>query len=246
MSAWLHRVAATPAGVGAASTLRGSDADPFDLGTAVEPPEAVDERRARFAKAIGAQPQWLRQVHGTRVVRLLPGASAIDEADACWTTEPHIACAVLVADCLPVLLATRDGRAVAAAHAGWRGLAAGVLEHTVEALHEGAGAQPDELWAWLGPCIGPRQFEVGRDVLEAFAGFDQHFVARARPDGSARWLADLPSIAAARLRAIGVHDLHIDGRCTFEQRSDFFSFRRDGRTGRMAAAVWRDIGNHGR
>lgn len=243
--AWLHRLPFAPAGVAAAFTTRGSADQPFDLGTATGPPDWVRARRLSFANALPAQPVWLTQVHGARVVRLARDTDeASPEADASWTTEPGIACTVLVADCLPMLLATRDGRAVAAAHAGWRGLAAGVLEATVHAVCEGTGSAPQDLWAWLGPCIGPRRFEVGRDVLDAFTadGDGAHFVERARPDGSPRWLADLPALAAARLRRASVSDLHTDGRCTVEEASTFFSFRRDGptgSTGRMAAAIWR-------
>lgn len=243
---WLQRLSSAPAGVAAAFTTRGSAQQPFDLGTAVGPLDAVRERRAGFASALPAQPVWLKQVHGVRVVRLARHVDeAFPEADASWTTQPDLACTVLVADCLPVLLATRDGRAVAAAHAGWRGLAAGVLEATVQAVCEGTGSAPRDVWAWLGPCIGPHHFEVGRDVLDAFtaAGDDAApFVERPRPDGSPRWLADLPALAAARLRRVGVNDLHTDGRCTVENASAFFSFRRDGRTGRMAAAIWRHGG----
>jgi len=251
--AWLHRLPFAPAGVAAAYTTRGTAADPFDLGTAVAPLEAVRARRSAFAQALGASPVWLKQVHGVRVVRLETDADAppTPEADAAWTTEAGVACTVLVADCLPVLLATHDGRAVAAAHAGWRGLAAGVLEATVQAVCEGTGSKPQDLWAWLGPCIGPRQFEVGRDVLDAFTAEDElpaHFVTRPRPDGSPRWLADLVALATARLRRAGLHDLHVDGRCTVEEASTFFSFRRDGGSdrngrdginGRMAIAIWR-------
>jgi hypothetical protein len=143
-----------------------------------------------------------------------------------------------------VLFALRDGSAVAAAHAGWRGLAGGVLEATVQALCAGTGAAPADVQAWLGPCIGPRQFEVGAEVLQAF-GDDPgqpdpgRFVYRARPDGAARWLANLPALAAARLQALGVGAVTAEGACTVEDASRFFSFRRDGVTGRMAAAIWR-------
>jgi YfiH family protein len=161
------------------------------------------------------------------------------EADAAITTEPGLACTVMVADCLPVLFAAPRARAVGAAHAGWRGLAAGVLEATVQALCEVAACGADELSAWLGPCIGPRQFEVGADVQAAFGpAAARHFTARPRPDGSPRWLADLPALARDRLHAAGV--LRITGGtwCTVEDPSRFFSFRRDQVTGRMAAAVW--------
>jgi len=216
----------------------------LNLGLAVgDDPAAVAENRRRFAARLGSPAFWLRQVHGCKVLRArapVPG----DEppvADACWTDEPGVACAVQVADCLPVLLAAPQARAVAAAHAGWRGLAAGVLEATVQALCGAAGCAPEEVVAWLGPCIGPRQFEVGADVLQAFgqspARVDARFVARAAIDGTPRWLADLPRLARDRLGQAGVRQVRGGRWCTVEDESSFFSFRRDGVTGRMAAAV---------
>ena len=220
----------------------------MNLGAAVgDDAAAVARNRASFAAAIGAQPVWLRQVHGTQVLRLQTGAlenAARDTpADAAWTTESGIACAVLVADCLPVLLALRSGGAVAAAHAGWRGLAAGVLEATLHALCEGTGSAPGDVLAWRGPCIGPAHFEVGADVLEAFGSTPQaphaaHFASRPRADGTPRWRADLAQLAHERLAAAGVQHIARSGRCTYGEPSDFFSFRRDRVTGRMAAAVW--------
>jgi hypothetical protein len=149
---------------------------------------------------------------------------------------------VFAADCLPVLLCSDDGRAVGAAHAGWRGLAAGVLEATVAALCRQAGRPASALQAWLGPCIGPRQFEVGADVLLAFGADPQQsadpaFVRRDRPDGQPRWLADLPTLSRRRLQAAGVRRISGGGRCTVEDASTFFSHRRDATLGRMAAAV---------
>ena len=241
-----------PPGVCAAMSLRdgGVSAAPWhslNLGLAVgDDAAAVAHNRARFAQALGARPVWLRQVHGTRVLQLGgQHAEPPDEAaDAAWTREPGIACTVQVADCLPVLFATRDGLAVAAAHAGWRGLAAGVLEATLQALQRGVGARPRDIVAWLGPCIGPQQFEVGADVLAAFGHGPQDaaaagFVARARPDGSARWLADLQVLARRRLEAAGVWLVSAEPACTALDSSRFFSFRRDGVTGRHAAAIWR-------
>jgi hypothetical protein len=201
---------------------------------------AVAENRRRFEAAIGVPAVYLRQVHGAAVLRLHAGDGAragTEPADAAFTTEPGIACAVQVADCLPVLFAAPDGRGVAAAHAGWRGLASGVLEASVAALSTAAACAPKDLLAWLGPCIGPRQFEVGADVLDAFGG-GAHFVPRPRPDGSMRWLADLPGLARDRLRAKGLTQISGSQWCTVEDSSRFFSFRRDGVTGRMAAAVW--------
>ncbi len=240
-----------PDGVAAACTTRpgGISRAPWsslNLGGACgDDPQAVQANRQAFAQAIGARPVWLRQVHGVAVARLTAdGSSPAEPADAAWTTESSVACCVLVADCLPVLLCSRDGSAVAAAHAGWRGLAAGVLEATLLAMQQQAGVQPQDVLAWLGPCVGPRQFEVGADVLQAFAAADDAeatrcFVLRVRPDGSPRWLADLPGLARLRLQRCGVQQLHTDGRCTVEQPSDFFSFRRAGITGRQAAAIWR-------
>lgn len=204
-------------------------------------PAAVDENLARLRAALGAEPAWLKQVHGRRVLRLPLEPGASNEADACVTTEPGVVCAVQVADCLPVLFATRDGRAVGAAHAGWRGLASGVLEATVDALCEAADCEAADIEAWLGPCIGPRQFEVGADVLAGFgidAGADH---PRFKPDRPGKWLADLPGLARDRLAARGLRGIDGGAWCTVEDGSRFFSFRRDtrlhGASGRMAACI---------
>ena len=205
---------------------------------------AVVENRRRFEAALGTPARWLSQVHGTRVLRLRPGeaASPPQQADAAIATEPGMACAVMVADCLPVLFAAPGGRGVGAAHAGWRGLAAGVLEACVAALCNAARCAPRDLAAWLGPCIGPREFEVGADVLAAFgaapAAPGVRFVERARADGSQAWRADLPGLARDRLVALGLTLVRGGAWCTVEDASRFFSFRRDRVTGRMAAAIW--------
>lgn len=231
--------------VGALMSLRagGVSTAPFDslnLGRAVgDDAAAVVENRRRFEAAIGVPTVYLSQVHGCEVVRLATGYAGSDRADAAITTESGIACTVMVADCLPVLFAAPQGRGVGAAHAGWRGLAAGVIEATVRALCEAASCEAQDLAAWLGPCIGPRRFEVGPDVLDAFgATADAHFVARRRPHGDMRWLADLPGLARDRLHKVGVRRISGGNWCTVEDASRFFSFRRDGVTGRMAAAVW--------
>lgn len=215
----------------------------LNLGTAVgDDPAAVAENRRRFAAQLdGARPVWLQQVHGDRVVRadaVAPG-EAPPQADASWTDQPGVACVVQVADCLPVLFATTDGRAVAAAHAGWRGLAGGVLDATVEALCAGADARPAGLQAWLGPCIGPEAFEVGAEVREAFAADPALLRYAPRADGDPRWRADLVGLARARLRRLGLSVVTGGGWCTVGDASRFFSYRRDGVTGRFAAAVWR-------
>jgi YfiH family protein len=234
------------AGVGALMSTRagGVSAGPWhslNLGTSVgDEPHAAAENRRRFEAALGVPAVYLRQVHGARVVQLSVAdaqrAEAI-EADAAIATAPGVACTVQVADCLPVLFAAPDGRGVGAAHAGWRGLAGGVLEATVTALCAAAACEPRALLAWLGPCIGPRQFEVGAEVVGVF-GDGPHFVPRRRGDGSPRWLADLPALARERLRAAGVLQISGSEGCTVEDASRFFSFRRDRVTGRMAAAVW--------
>ena len=264
----LHPDWPAPAGITALMSTRqgGTSLPPFDslnlrpsaLGAdligAADAPAAVLANQQRFALALGATPVWLHQVHAAQVLRLLPEhlqpGAPLPVADASITTSPGIACTVLVADCLPVLICSRDGLAVGAAHAGWRGLAAGVLDNTVAALCQATGCLPDQLLAWLGPCIGPLAFEVGADVLQAFgagpsagpstdplAGADPLFCPSPRPDGSARWRADLAGLARRRLQALGVGHIGVGGLCTVADASRFFSFWRDGRTGRLAAAI---------
>lgn len=207
-------------------------------------PAAVAENRRRVVELLGAPIVWMNLVHGNQVARIGHASLALPRpvADAAWTDERGVACAVTAADCLPVLFCTADGSAVAAAHAGWRGLAAGVLENTVAALTHGIGCAPSQVLAWLGPCIGPTAFEVGADVIEAFAGL-QHpaarFVPRQRADGQARWLADLPALARDRLRAAGVERISGEAPCTVVDASRFFSYRRDRICGRMVAAIVR-------
>ncbi len=244
-SDWIAPEWPVDARIGALMTTRagGVSAAPFDslnLGrSAGDDPAAVDENRRRFEAALGVPTRYLSQVHGARVARLTHAETASSEADAAITTQPGLACTMVVADCLPVLFAAPEARGVGAAHAGWRGLAGGVLEATVHALCEAAACEPRELVAWLGPCIGPRQFEVGVEVLDAFgpAGASR-FVPRPRPDGSPRWLADLPALARDRLHTAGVSQQSGGTWCTASDLSRFFSFRRDRVTGRMAAAVF--------
>lgn len=218
-----------PAGVHALSTTRaaGDMADP-----------------AQAPPGLPAPPRWLRQVHGIAVADLDAAPSGIPVADASFTTSPGVVCVVRTADCLPVLFAARDGSAVAAAHAGWRGLAAGVLEATVTALRARCGDRLP-LQAWLGPCIGQRHFEVGPEVRTAFiasdAGASGAFAGTAQAD---RWLCDLEALARRRLAAAGVTDLGGGGRCTYADARRFFSHRRDVQhggldsTGRMASCIW--------
>ena len=214
----------------------------MNLGVAVGDDAAhVARNRALFKQALGAEPVFMKQVHGTRVLRLRREhlGGPLQEADACITTERGLACTVQVADCMPVLMAAPG--AVGAAHAGWRGLAGGVVEATLQQLCEAAACKPDQVEAWLGPCIGPASFEVGADVLQGF-GADPASPdpQRFKPLCAGKWLANLPQLARHRLAAAGVNRVEGGRWCTVEDRSRFFSFRRDGVTGRMAAAVWLD------
>ncbi len=205
----------------------------FNLGDHVgDDPAHVAANRAQLGALLPAEPAWLTQVHGTRVVEL--GCDTDYRADACVARAAGRVCAVLTADCLPVLLCDRAGRVVAAAHAGWRGLAAGVLEATVAAMR----VPPGEILAWMGAAIGPRAFEVGDEVRAAFVA--QHAAAASAfvSHAPGKWLADLYALARLRLGAVGVHAVHGGARCTFGEADAFFSYRRDGVTGRMAALTW--------
>lgn len=216
---------------------------------------AVHANRALLAAHVAARgsdaPVWLRQVHGTRVVPAagLRAADGEVEADAVFADEAGRACGVLVADCVPVLFCDDRGTRVAAAHAGWRGLVSGVLEATVAA----GGFDPGATSAWIGPCIGPTRFEVGAEVRDAFlsaarsardsldtrAARDVDATAEAfRPSPAGKWLADLPALARLRLAACGVHDVHASGLCAVSDATRFYSYRRDGVTGRMGALIW--------
>ncbi len=236
-------------GVGALMTTRQGGVgrapyDTFNLREAVgDYPDAVAQNRRRLADAIGATPVWLNQLHGANVVRLTGADLSADapnhDADASITTEPGIACTVQVADCLPVLFAAPQGSAVGAAHAGWRGLAAGVLEATLAQVCEAARCGPEQVQTWLGACICPARFEVGPDVLEAFGALPvQNDAARFVVKSPGKWYADLPALARDRLRAAGVRSIAGGRWCTVSEPSRFFSFRRDRITGRMAAVVW--------
>ena len=220
--------------------------DSFNLGDHVrdEPLAVVANRERLAAFTAPARPVFLRQVHGTQVVHLDPETPNGTEADGCVVNVPGVAATIMVADCLPVLFAHASGTTVAAAHAGWRGLAAGVLQATALAVRAAAGE--GELMAWLGPCIGPKSFEVGAEVCEAFVNVDPDAVAHFWPNGEGKYLADLPALARRALQAAGISDVHgNDGSeawCTFADASRFFSHRRDaarlGSTGRMAASIW--------
>jgi YfiH family protein len=187
---------------------------------------ADEAARRRLQALLPAEPSWLKQVHGKRVIDL--DHDAPGEADAAVTRNAGTVCVVKAADCMPVLFADVDGTTVAAAHAGWRGLAAGVLEATVAAM----GIPSNRIVAWLGPAIGPQVYEVGEDVYRAFSGYPQAFVP-ARPG---HWRLDLYAVARAKLK--GLKSVSGGGFCTYSERERFFSFRRERTGARMAAAIW--------
>ncbi|GGC03263.1 laccase domain protein [Oxalicibacterium flavum] len=202
-------------------------------------PAHVARNRAVLRNCVPAEPAWLTQVHGNRVLDASQVADA-PEADAVFATKAGVVCAIMTADCLPVLLTDLDGRVVAAAHAGWRGLAGGVLESTVARMRSvGAGT----LQAWLGPAIGPTRFEVGEDVKAAFGERRPHTSAFFHPipghDMPRKYLCDIYGLARAILAELDIVLVSGGDCCTVDDPERFFSFRRDGVTGRMAALIWR-------
>ena len=255
-----------PAAVGALSTTRrggvsgapygdGGGSGGLNLGLHVgDRPGDVQRNRACLASLLPGpsgtpgtspspiQPAWLTQVHGARVIdvslaRVGEEPGEPPQADASIATRPGVACAILTADCLPVLFCDTAGRAVGAAHAGWRGLAAGVLENTIAAMRAAGAA---DILVWLGPAIGPDNFEVGEDVLQAFAALGPPALAAFRPfpGRPGKYLADIYALARLRLAAQGVRQVTGGGRCTVAEAGLFYSYRRDGVTGRMASLVW--------
>jgi YfiH family protein len=210
----------------------------FNLGLHVGDREAaVGENRARLRAVLPAEPVWLEQVHGTAVVDAasMTRSGPVPRADGAFSRERDVVCAIMMADCLPVLLAGMDGAVVGVAHAGWRGLSAGVIESTIDRM----GEDPARIVAYLGPAIGPAAYEVGAEVRDAFVSHSGD-AARAFVDrGGGKFLCDLYRLARQRLGSLGVLSVHGGDACTFADRERFFSFRRDGRTGRMAALVWR-------
>jgi YfiH family protein len=192
----------------------------------------VEQNRARLSEVLPSPAHWLHQVHGTTVVRYSARFSSEMDADGLVSFAPRQVCVVLTADCLPVLFCNRRGDRVGIAHAGWRGLANGILEATVRAMDEA----PNELMAWMGPAIGPQAYEVGSDVAEAF---QEEFPAGFTPRGD-RFLLDIYALAKLKLAAVGVHAVYGGAFCTMSDPERFFSYRRDGVTGRMASLVWLD------
>ena len=239
---WIKPDWPTPPGIHAYSTLRTGGISQgvyasFNLaGHVGDDPVHVAANRDRLRKGLQlpAEPFWLTQIHGNITVRAEANTSLTPEADASFSDEPGVVCAVMTADCLPVLFCNREGSRVAASHAGWRGLAAGVLESTVQALGD------NDLMAWLGPAIGAKAFEVGGEVCQsfserlgdcdgAFLQIDEH-----------HWLADIYSLARMALARVGVTEIFGGDECTFSDPERFFYYRRDSQTGRMATLIWRE------
>jgi len=242
-----------PANVGALATTRagGVSQGPYDdglgggglnLGLHVnDDPQAVADNRARLQAWLPGRPAWISQVHGNGVVdaATVGPDQPVRVGDASIAVRPGVVCAILTADCLPVLFADRGGKVVGAAHAGWRGLAGGVLGETLKAMRAaGAG----EITAWMGPAIGPLAFEVGQDVFDSFAaalpGVDVGFAFRRQPELGGKYLADIFALARLMLERDGVTSIAGGIHCTATERDRFYSYRRDGVTGRQASLIW--------
>lgn len=237
-----------PSGVRALVTTRagGASTGPYaglNLGRHVgDDPAAVDENRRRLEGLLPAPPVWLEQVHGSTVVDAgrVQGEDVAPVADASVARDPGVVCAVMTADCLPVIFASPDGSVVGVAHAGWRGLLDGVLEATIDSMDTPAA----EILAWMGPAIGPGAFEVGEQVRDAYlAASAEHACAFHATGAPGKWLADLFLLARQRMRMRGVARIYGGGVCTWRDRERFYSYRRDGATGRFATLVWRE--SHG-
>lgn len=244
----IHPSWGAPKNVRALSTLRGggASAPPYDdargggglnLGMHVgDDPLVVSANRHILRKGLPSEPVWLNQVHGVTVINA-DHAAGVPDADASIATRPGAVCAVMTADCLPVLLHDHAGKVVGAAHAGWRGLAGGVLQRTVEAMRNAGASDID---AWLGPAIGPKSFEVGEDVRQAFimrnACAEKAFVSIATSSG--KYLADIYRLARQALHDAGVRTVTGGDYCTVSEATRFYSYRRDGRTGRMTSLIW--------
>jgi polyphenol oxidase len=246
-SLWFEPKWPAPSGVRVVSTLRGSPSGGgaskapyacFNLGSSVgDDPLAVAENRRilRLEAGLPAEPSWLAQVHGVTVADLDEG-DPLAATDAAMTRRPGKICTILTADCLPIVLATDTGDTVAAAHAGWRGMAAGVVGATVRAM----AAQPERLIAWLGPAIGPSHFEVGGEVREAFLSSDPGAGDAFKATLTGKFMADLAMLARRQLKDLGVERIYGGGECTYARADRYFSYRRDGVTGRQATLIWRE------
>lgn len=228
-----------PANVKALQTTRngGMSVGPYASlnlgGSGGDNPLAVDANRQLLNRFVPTEPLWLQQVHGVRVVDASV-ASCLPDADASFARKSGAVCTVMTADCLPVLFCDDAGTVVGVAHAGWRGLLDGVIEATVAAM----GATPGALMAWLGPAIGPQAFEVGAEVRDAFVAHDIQAAEAFTAQPDEKWLADIYRLARQRLHKVGIERIYGGDFCTYSDTARFFSFRRDGLTGRMASIIW--------
>jgi len=208
--------------------------DSLNLGDHVgDSPLAVERNRILLNRLLPSEPVWLEQVHGIRVANA-DMASCLPQADACIARHRAAVCVVMTADCLPVLLCDTLGSVVGAAHAGWKGLAAGVIEATVQAMD----VAPENIMVWLGPAISQNEFEVGDEVRAAFVAIQPQAASAFIPGRNGKWFADLCALARLRLNALGITAIHGGGYCTYRERERFFSYRRDGATGRMGTFIW--------
>ena len=228
-----------PPQVKALQTTRagGISAAPYEslnLGDHVgDDPQRVARNRMLLNPLLPSEPVWLNQVHGVQVVDAAQ-TTCLPQADACISAHPGAVCVVMTADCLPVLLCDEKGSVVGVAHAGWRGLCDGVIEHTVRAMN----VPPATLMAWLGPAIGAQAFEVGDEVRAAFVARQPAAAEAFIPGAPGKWLADIYALARLRLDALGINHIYGGGLCTYTDRARFYSYRRDGVTGRMGTFIW--------
>jgi YfiH family protein len=197
---------------------------------------AVEQNRALLRRFLPAEPRWLNQVHGTSTISIdRNDCTSPSCGDAAFSQRSRHVCAILVADCLPILLCDQGGTTVGALHGGWRGLAGGIVEQAISAM----GADPASLMAWLGPAIGPGHFEVGEEVHLAFTRRDEEAALAFHPGlHKGKWYADLFLLARQQLKNAGITQVYGGGECTFSDPAQYFSYRRDGSTGRMGALIW--------
>lgn len=239
IKSWLKADWPAPDFIKAGTTLRQGGMskgtfDSFNLATHVGDELAVVTQNRSMLNVPNA-PQWLEQVHSTKAV-LLPNEEITPEADAAYTSEKNIVCAVMTADCLPLLITDKQGSCVAAIHAGWRGLCAGIIEATIKKI----AVEPESLLVWLGPAIGPDVYEIGEEVYHAFIKDDDEAKQAFTSVSEGQWLFDIYHLAKLRLNKIGVKQIYGGDRCTLSEEEQFFSYRRDGVTGRMASLIWID------
>jgi YfiH family protein len=240
-SNWLKPDWPAPVNVHAAVTLRtggvsqGNYASLNPAQHVGDDPAAVDQNRRIIKEmlALPSEPVWLNQIHSNVAVEAIPGM-ALTQADASYSTQAGVVCAVMTADCLPLLVCSQNGMEIAAIHAGWRGLLDGVIDNTVAILRH------KELMVWLGPAIGPEQFEVGEEVRAAFVAKSSDYASGFKPINQNKWLADIYHLARINLAKLNISDVYGGGFCTVTDQERFYSYRRDRHTGRMTALIWRD------